>query len=145
MNGCKDFNKFSHQSKLLAIHLDHTAATLLDYNILLTIKTVELHVYRWMDCNQLLSRSLDWWLNLYMNGCKDFNKFSYQSRLLAIHLDHAATTLLDCNQLLTIKTVELHVLVFIKVVNLDLSFYLPLESANFDFCTKPPIQLLSKI
>ena len=74
-------------------------------------------------------------LYLQMKGCKDFNKFSHQSRLLTIQLDHAVVTLLDCSQLLTIKMVDLCVLVFMKVVDLDLSFHLPLKSANFDICS----------
>ena len=69
-----------------------------------------------------------------MNGCKDFNKFSHESRLLAIQLDHAVATLLDCSRLLIIKMVDLRILIFMKVIDLDLSFHLLLESANFDIC-----------
>ena len=69
-----------------------------------------------------------------MNGSKDFNKFSHQSWLLATQLDLVIAMFLDCIQLLTIKMVYLHILIFIKVVDLDLSFQIPLKSANFDIC-----------
>ena len=57
-----------------------------------------------------------------MNGVQGF---SQQFRLLAIQFDHATATLLDYSRHLTIKTMELHILMFMKVVDLDLSFHVP--------------------
>ena len=69
-----------------------------------------------------------------MNGCKDSNKFNHQSRLLTTQLDLTVAMFLDYGRLLIIKTVHLHFLIFMKVVNLDLSFQALPKSANFDIC-----------
>ena len=53
---------------------------------------------------------------------------------LATKLNLATAMLLDCDQLLTIKMLHLHILVFMKVVDFDLSFPMPQKSTNFDIC-----------
>ena len=42
--------------------------------------------------------------------------------------------ILEYGQLLIIKMVRLHILIFIKIVNLDLSFQISLKLVNFDIC-----------
>ena len=49
--------------------------------------------------------------------------------------------LLDCSRLLTIKIVHLHVLVFMKVVDMNLNFPMPPKSSNFNICSSSYGQL----
>ena len=48
VNGCKDYNKFSHQSWQLATNLNLETVMLLDYGYLLIIKMVHFHVLVYM-------------------------------------------------------------------------------------------------
>ena len=69
---------------------------------------------------------------LQMSGYGDSKTLSHQTWLPTTKLDFITTMLLDCCWLLTIKMVDSHVLVFMKVVDLDLSFKTHWRSINFD-------------
>ena len=67
-----------------------------------------------------------------MNGWRGLNLLSHQSWLLATDFDQAATILLDCSCILNRKMVDSHVLVFMKVVDMDLNFKTRFGWPHFD-------------
>ena len=77
----------------------------------------------------LLSFSIYRWI-----GIRIPTSFNYQSWLLAIQLNLVAIMLLDYGQLFTIKMMHLHILVFMKVIDLDLIFPMPLKLVNLNIC-----------